>query len=238
MEQELSLEWIPKNLEHIRRRIVQASERAGRPPEEVTLIAVSKTVGADLINAAVAAGADTLGENRVQEVLAKRDAVPPEVSWHLIGHLQTNKVRQIIDKVALIHSLDSRHLAEELQKRAEQMDLTVKVLVEVNVGAEDSKFGLSPDQVAPFLKSLSDLDRVHILGLMTVAPFLEDLESVRMVFRSLKRLFDEMKELNLPNVQMLHLSMGMTHDFEVAIEEGATMVRVGTGIFGARDYTV
>ncbi len=231
------MQQISENLKAVQQRIEAACRRAGRDPAEVTLITVSKTIDVDRINAAVAAGAATLGENRVQEVLAKRDAVSPEVRWHLIGHLQTNKVRQIIDKVDLIHSLDSLHLAEEIQKRAQLAGRTVDLLVEVNVGAEESKFGLDPAAVRGFLESLQGMDRIRILGLMTVAPFLEDPESVRMVFRSLKGLFDELKDLKLPNVQMMHLSMGMTHDFEVAIEEGATMVRVGTGIFGARDYT-
>lgn len=237
MEQEQPMQQISENFKAVQQRIEAACRRAGRDPAVVTLITVSKTIDVDRINAAVAAGAATLGENRVQEVLAKRDAVSPEVRWHLIGHLQTNKVRQIIDKVDLIHSLDSLHLAEEIQKRAQLAGRTVDLLVEVNVGAEDSKFGLAPEAVRGFLESLQGMDRIRILGLMTVAPFLEDPESVRMVFRSLKGLFDELKDLKLPNVQMMHLSMGMTHDFEVAIEEGATMVRVGTGIFGARDYT-
>lgn len=229
---------IEQNIQDIKNRITAACIRSGRATDSVKLIAVTKTIDVEQINLAVAAGMDTLGENRVQEVLHKFESVDANVSWHLIGHLQTNKVRQIIDRVDLIHSLDSLHLAAELQKRALQRKRPVGVLVEVNVGQEDSKFGLSPEAVPEFLRSLQGLDHIHVRGLMTVAPFLDDPEDVRIVFRRLKALFEEMKQLDLPNVQMEHLSMGMTHDFEVAIEEGATMIRVGTGIFGARNYAV
>lgn len=229
---------IEANIQEIRARIAAACQRSNRHPDDVTLIAVTKTIAPELINQAVTAGLRLLGENRVQEVLHKADAVTPGVTWHLIGHLQTNKVRQIIDRVELIHSLDSLHLAQELQKRAQLRGKPVQVLVEVNIGQEASKFGLAPESVKDFLISLQTLDFIEIKGLMTVAPFLDDPEDVRMVFRSLKMLFDELKQLDMPNVRMEHLSMGMTHDFEVAIEEGATMIRVGTGIFGARNYAV
>ncbi len=229
---------IAENIKHIQSRIDDACRRSGRDPASVQLITVTKTIDVDQIGIAVAAGMTILGENRVQEVLHKYEAVGPDICWHLIGHLQTNKVRQIIDKVELIHSLDSIHLAHELQKRASHRGKPVEVLVEVNVGQEASKFGLLPEQVPVFLESLQDMDHVQVRGLMTVAPFLEDPEDVRIVFRSLKTLFEDMKTLDLPNVRMEHLSMGMTHDFEVAIEEGATMVRVGTGIFGSRNYAV
>ncbi len=229
---------IADNIQDIRSRIEAACKRSGRSPDSVQLIAVTKTIDTAQINLAVAAGMTVLGENRVQEVLHKYEAVSPNVQWHLIGHLQTNKVRQIIDHVTLIHSLDSIHLAQELQKRASQRGKPVQVLIEVNVGEEDSKFGLSTAEVPDFLHSLKEMNFIQVQGLMTVAPFLEDPEDVRIVFRRLKILFDDMKALDLPNVRMEHLSMGMTHDFEVAIEEGATMVRVGTGIFGSRHYAV
>lgn len=229
---------IAENIQDIQARIAAACRRSGRDPATVRLIAVTKTIDVEQINIAVEAGMRVLGENRVQEVLHKYESVRPEVSWHLIGHLQTNKVRQIIDRVDLIHSLDSLHLAHELQKRACHRGRPVEVLVEVNVGQEASKFGLSPEDVPEFLKSLQEMNFIHIRGLMTVAPFLDNPEDVRMVFRRLKTLFEDMKHLELPNVRMEHLSMGMTHDFEVAIEEGATMIRVGTGIFGARNYAV
>lgn len=229
---------IAQNIDDIRSRIKAACLRSGRDPDSVQLIAVTKTIDAEQINIAVEAGLNILGENRVQEVLHKYEAINGDVSWHLIGHLQTNKVRQIIDRVTLIHSLDSLHLANELQKRASLRNKPVQVLVEVNVGQEATKFGLSPDEVSEFLESLKDMDHIHVRGLMTVAPFLEDPEDDRMVFRRLKDLFEDLKKLNLPNVQMEHLSMGMTHDFEIAVEEGATMVRVGTGIFGTRNYAV
>jgi len=229
---------IAENIRDIRSRIEAACGRSGRSPDSVQLIAVTKTIDTEQINLAVEAGMTVLGENRVQEVLHKYEAVSPDVQWHLIGHLQTNKVRQIIDRVTLIHSLDSIHLAHELQKRASQRGKPVQVLIEVNVGQEASKFGLSTADVPEFLRSLKEMDFIQVQGLMTVAPFLEDPEDVRIVFRRLKILFDDMKALDLPNVRMEHLSMGMTHDFEVAIEEGATMVRVGTGIFGSRHYAV
>lgn len=229
---------IKENLSEVQSRIEAACRRSGRDPASVKLITVTKTIDVDRINQAVAAGAVILGENRVQEVLHKYQDVSPGVSWHLIGHLQTNKVRQIIDKVDMIHSLESIHLANELQKRASQRQKPVQVLIEVNVGQEESKFGLPVEKVHGFLRSLEEMDFIHIRGLMTVAPFIENPEHVRMVFRSLKTLFEDLKNIDIPNVRMDHLSMGMTHDFEVAVEEGATMVRVGTGIFGARNYPV
>lgn len=229
---------IAQNIDDIRSRIKAACLRSGRDPDSVKLIAVTKTIDAEQINIAVEAGLNILGENRVQEVLHKYEAINGDVSWHLIGHLQTNKVRHIIDRVTLIHSLDSIHLANELQKRASLRNKPVQVLVEVNVGQEATKFGLPPDEVAGFLESLKGMDHIQVRGLMTVAPFLEDPEDDRMIFRRLKDLFEDLKKLNLPNVQMEHLSMGMTHDFEIAVEEGATMVRVGTGIFGTRNYAV
>ncbi len=229
---------IQENLSEIQERIEAACKRSGRSPESVQLITVTKTIDVDRINQAVAAGAVILGENRVQEVLHKYREVSSDVSWHLIGHLQTNKVRQIIDRVDMIHSLDSLNLAHELQKRASLRQKPVQVLIEVNVGQEDSKFGLSVEEVPTFLKSLEEMNFIQVRGLMTVAPFLEDPEHVRMVFRSLKTLFEDLKKYTIPNVRMEHLSMGMTHDFEVAVEEGATMIRVGTGIFGARNYPV
>lgn len=229
---------IAENIQDIQSRIEAACQRSGRAVSSVRLIAVTKTIDVEQINLAVQAGMTILGENRVQEVLSKYESVSPDVSWHLIGHLQTNKVRQIIDHVTLIHSLDSVHLAHELQKRASQRGKAVEVLIEVNVGQEASKFGLSPEDVPAFLESLKDMNFIRVCGLMTVAPFLPDPEDVRIVFRRLKTLFDAMKHINQPNVTMEHLSMGMTHDFEVAVEEGATMVRVGTGIFGSRNYAV
>ncbi len=229
---------IAQNLKQVQQRIEAACGRCGRDPASVQLITVTKTIDTERINQAVEAGALILGENRVQEVLHKYEAVGSSVSWHLIGHLQTNKVRQIIDRVDLIHSLDSVHLAQELQKRASLRQKPVEVLIEVNVGQEESKFGLSTEQVPAFVASLAEMDFIQIRGLMTVAPFLDDPENVRMVFRSLKTLFEDLKKIEQPNVRMEHLSMGMTHDFEVAIEEGATMVRVGTGIFGSRNYPV
>jgi PLP dependent protein len=177
-----------------------------------------------------------VGENKVQEILRKYDAIPDDVQWHLIGHLQTNKVRQILDHVALIHSVDSVHLASEIQKRAEKSGRIVDSLIEVNVAQEESKHGLKLGDVEPLLREIEAMKNIRICGLMTVAPFTDDPEDVRIYFKELKQLFDHLKGVKLENVKMEILSMGMTNDFEVAIEEGATLIRVGTGIFGERDY--
>ncbi len=215
-------------------QIAEACKRAGRDQREVTLIAVSKTKPVELLKEAYEGGARQFGENRVQELLFKIPQMPEDVRWHLIGHLQTNKVRQIVGKTCLIHSVDSVKLAREIEKESEKQNLVTDILLEVNVAEEESKFGFLLDETEEALKIIHDFSHVRVCGLMTVAPFVEDAEKNRPVFRKLYEFYVDMKTKNIDNGSMTTLSMGMTGDFQVAIEEGATMVRVGTGIFGAR----
>ncbi len=214
---------IKENLEEVREKIRQACQRSGRREEEVTLISVSKTKPVEMLEEAYEAGSRDFGENRVQEIMEKYGQMPEDVRWHMIGHLQKNKVRQVIDKAVLIHSVDTVELAEQIEKDAAKRDLTVDILLEVNVAEEESKFGFR-----------TDLPHVHIKGLMTIAPFVSNSEDNREVFKKLYQLYVDIRSKNIDNVNMSVLSMGMTGDYEVAIEEGATMIRVGTGIFGAR----
>ena len=200
------------------------------------MLAVSKTIDVERIKEAVDCGLTSLGENKVQEIMDKYDAMGPDVKWHLIGHLQTNKVKYIIDKVDLIHSVESLKLAEEISKRAEAKGVTANILLEVNVADEESKFGIKVDECEEMVRKISVLPNIVIRGLMTVAPFVENPEENRGYFRQLKQLLVDINSKKIDNVNMEVLSMGMTGDYEVAIEEGATIVRVGTGIFGARVY--
>lgn len=227
---------IQVNINDIRKEISQICQNCGRNPEDITLIAVTKTIDPDRINYAVECGASDLGENKVQEIMDKYDNISKNVKWHLIGHLQSNKVKYIIDKVELIHSVDSFKLAEEISKRAEKHNLKKDVLVQINVAKEDTKFGIDIEAAVDFVKSISGLDNICIKGLMTIAPYDENPELVRPVFRQLKEKFDELAQMNLPNTDMKYLSMGMSNDYPVAIEEGANMIRIGTAIFGKRNY--
>lgn len=227
---------IEKNLYEIKKRIEEAALRSGRKPEEIELITVSKTVDVPRIKQAVDAGARLLGENRVQEILEKYDELSPYASFHLIGHLQKNKVKYIIGKVSLIHSVESKALAEEIDKRARQAGIIQHILIEVNVSGEESKFGVKPDETAELVKSISEYENVRVDGLMTIAPFGAEEDELRRIFRGLKNIAGKIEALDIKNVSMKELSMGMTNDFELAVEEGATMVRVGTGIFGERNY--
>ena len=229
---------VAENYREVDRRVGEACARSGRNRKEVTLIAVSKTKPVELIREAVDAGADVFGENKVQELCDKYEQLPKTLHWHLIGHLQRNKVKYIVDKVDLIHSVDSMRLAEEISKEAEKKQTDVKVLIEVNVAQEESKFGVSVDETEELVREIAKLPRIHVLGLMTIAPNVSDPEENRPVFRTLKKLAVDIKMKNIDNVRMDVLSMGMTGDYQVAIEEGATMVRVGTGIFGERNYSV
>ncbi|MBI5473038.1 MAG: YggS family pyridoxal phosphate-dependent enzyme [Ignavibacteriae bacterium] len=227
---------IRENIEEIRRRIESACRRSGRHASEVTLLAVSKTFLAGAVDEAVSAGLNDVGENYVQELLEKREALKSrDVRWHFIGHLQSNKVKYIAEWIHLIHSLDNAGLAHELDKRAEQVKRTLDVLVEVNTTDEQSKFGVRPEKAVEFVRSLTDLSHIRLAGLMTIGPFLPDPEGSRPMFRTLRQLRDEIAALHQQNVTMQHLSMGMTGDFEVAIDEGATIVRIGTAIFGKRE---
>ncbi len=225
---------IQRNLHRIQREIGQACQRAGRAEGEVTLIAVSKTKPIELLREAYDGGTREFGENRVQELLSKIPLMPSDVRWHLIGHLQTNKVRQVIGKTCLIHSVDSLKLAGEIEKESKRQDVVTDILLEVNVAREESKFGFLLEEVEEALKTIGGFPHVRVCGLMTVAPFVEDAEKNRAVFRKLYDFYVDMKTKNIDNGSMTILSMGMTGDFGVAVEEGATMVRVGTGIFGAR----
>ncbi len=223
---------IGENVENIRQRIARACEHAGRKPEEITLVAVTKTFSAEFVRGAVQAGILDIGENFVQELRDKRAELHDEgIRWHFIGHLQTNKVKYIADWVFLVHSVDSLALGKEISKRAEQARRTIDILLEVNTTGEQSKFGLRPDAVIASVKGLSGLPNINVAGLMTIGPFLPDPEGSRPAFRLLRELRDAAVKqgFHLP-----HLSMGMTNDFEVAIGEGATLIRVGTAIFGKR----
>ncbi|HHZ02834.1 MAG TPA: YggS family pyridoxal phosphate-dependent enzyme [Tissierellia bacterium] len=228
---------IKENVDIILKRIEESAKKSGRDFRDITVIAVSKTVDAQRAKEAVESGIINLGENRVQELVKKYEELKDtNVKWHMIGHLQRNKVKYIIDKVEMIHSVESLSLAEEINKRAAQKNLLCKVLIELNIGGEESKFGISEDSIYEFLKSMEDFENIKVMGLMTVAPFSENPEDVRWVFRKMKNIFDEISGMNYKNTQMKYLSMGMTNDFEIAIEEGANIIRIGTAIFGAREY--
>ena len=227
---------IRDNLAQVRGNIAAACRRAGRSPDEVTLLAVSKTKPVEMIKACMDAGQTAFGENYVQEIEEKYALLGDAVKWHMIGHLQRNKVRYILDKVSLIHSVDSIRLAEQIQREAEKRDIRVQVLLEVNVAHEESKWGFAPEETEESVRAVSAFANVHICGLMTSAPVTEDPETNRIYFRQLRQLYERIGAINIPNVDMQVLSMGMTGDYAVAVEEGSTLVRVGTGIFGERDY--
>lgn len=227
-----------ENYRAVEERVAAACKRAGRNPEEVTLIAVSKTKPVSMIEELLSIGVRDFGENKVQEIVQKTETLPDGLHWHMIGHLQRNKVKYIADKVCLIHSVDSLRLAQEISKEAVKKQRTVPILLEVNVAGEESKFGVSPKEAASLAKAAGQLPNIAVQGLMTIAPYVENPEENRMIFRELKNLSVDIAGKNFDNVTMRVLSMGMTGDYEVAIEEGATHVRVGTGIFGERDYSI
>ncbi|MEG0249946.1 MAG: YggS family pyridoxal phosphate-dependent enzyme [Peptostreptococcus sp.] len=228
---------IDKNLDKVRHNIEDVAQECGRDFEEILLLGVTKTVDTDMVEEAIKYGITDVGENKPQELSRKYEVIGDRVKWHQIGSLQTNKVKYIIDKVELIHSLDRMSLAKEIQKRAEQHDVTVKCLVQVNISKEESKHGIYREDVENFIRNCSaEYDRIKITGLMTMAPFDAEKEEVRSVFRGLKKLSEDISKLKLPNVEMKDLSMGMSQDFDIAIEEGATIVRIGTSIFGKRSY--
>lgn len=227
---------VAENLAQVRKNINESCNKINRDPNEVTLIAVSKTKPVEMLKEAYDAGARVFGENKVQEIVDKYDQMPSDVKWHMIGHLQRNKVKYIIDKVALIHSVDSIRLAETIEKEAAKHNITANILIEVNVAKEESKFGLMPEELDEFIDKIKDFKHIQVKGLMTIAPFVENPETNRAIFRSLRKLSVDISNKNVDNVNVSILSMGMTNDYTVAVEEGATMVRVGTGIFGARNY--
>lgn len=224
---------IEKAIQDIKKNI-QEAQKSSFAAKDVLLLAVTKTVDPVRINEAVACGITAVGENRVQELEKKFDQVEKGVSWHLIGHLQTNKVKYIVDKVALIHSLDSISLAKEINKRSGQAGRRMPVLVQVNVADEDTKFGIAPKETMDFIKEVSVMPNIHIQGLMTIGPFVSEPEEVRPIFRCLRELRDEVSSQGLSGVDMNYLSMGMTNDYQVAVEEGANIIRVGSAIFGQR----
>jgi len=227
---------IKSNLDNVEQNILEACNKSGRNREEITLIAVSKTKPVSLLEDAYSAGVRDFGENKVQELCEKYEVMPQDIRWHMIGHLQTNKVKYLIGKTALIHSVDSYKLACEIEKQAAKHDCIMDVLIEVNIAEEETKFGLSEEEVINLVKDVAKLPHVRIKGLMTVAPYVVDSEENRPFFRKIKQLSVDIDNENIDNVSMNILSMGMTGDYMVAIEEGATMVRVGTGIFGERNY--
>lgn len=231
------MENIRENIENIRKRIADAAQRVGRDTDDVKLISVTKTVDIDKVEEAIEAGSLDAGENKPQELARKYDVLGNKIRWHQIGSLQTNKVKYIIDKVCMIHSLDREGLAEEIDKRASKINRVIDCLVQVNISGEESKHGMTREEVEPFIRLVSEkYHNIKIKGLMTMAPFDAERDEIRKVFRNLKELSEEINNMNIENVDMTELSMGMTNDFEIAIEEGATMVRVGTAIFGKRNY--
>jgi PLP dependent protein len=227
---------INDNLDILGKRIKRSCGKSGRNISEITLVAVTKTLSTDIVKKALSAGIVDLGENKVQELVSKKNELPDNIRWHLIGHLQKNKVKYIAEFVHMIHSIDSYDLAIEVDKQAKKFKRQIPVLIQVNTSDEDSKFGTEPENALALVKAAAGLENIKVSGLMTIGAFFKDAEMVRPCFKNLKSIFDKIKGLDLKNVDMKHLSMGMTNDFEVAIEEGATIVRIGTALFGERNY--
>lgn len=227
---------IKENILKVEENISNALKRSGREKENVKLIAVTKTIDIDRINEAIGAGAKDIGENKVQELEEKYDIIGNTANYHMIGHLQTNKVRNIIGKTSLIHSLDRMSLAKELDKRSGGSNIITEVLIQVNVAEEESKYGFKVKEVLPFIEQILAFENIKVRGLMTMAPFTKDEVVLRNVFRRLFNLKEDILSRNYENLTMDYLSMGMTNDYEIAIEEGSNMIRVGSGIFGSRNY--
>ncbi len=225
-----------ENLQHINATIQTAAQKSGRSIEDITLITVTKTIDIPTIQNAVSLGTIHLGENKVQEFLSKYDSIPSDVHWHLIGHLQTNKVKYIIPKVKLIHSVDTEKLALEINRKSKECNSPTDILIQVNIAEEDTKYGISPEKVVPLLSAIGSLPYIHVKGLMTIAPYMENPEDNRIYFKQMYDLFIDISNKNMNNIHMEFLSMGMTNDYAIAIEEGSNMVRIGTGIFGSRIY--
>lgn len=238
MEEKYDAGMVTENLKIVEERIAAACKRSGRKREEVTLIAVSKTKPVSMIEEVYHTGLRVFGENKVQELTEKYELLPSDIQWQMIGHLQRNKVKYIIDKASLIHSVDSLRLLETIDKEAKKKDMTARVLLEVNMAKEETKFGLMPEEVMEFIDKVPQFKNVLVEGLMTIAPNTDDPETNRQIFSALRKLSVDIADKNIDNIHMGVLSMGMTNDYEVAIEEGATMVRVGTGIFGKRNYAL
>ena len=227
---------IQENIKDVEERIKASCEKCGRNPEDVTLIAVSKTKPVSMLQEAYDYGCRDFGENKVQELVDKYEQMPKDIRWHMIGHLQRNKVKYIVDKVYLIHSVDSLRLAEEINKEAGKKGVSVSILVEVNVAGEESKFGTTAEEAYKLVEEIAKLPNIIVKGLMTIAPYVEISEENKQYFEKLRQIYVDIIDKNIDNVYMEELSMGMTGDYEVAITQGATYVRVGTGIFGERSY--
>lgn len=226
------------NLNHVIKNIYESCNEKGLDKENITLIAVSKTKPAEMIQELYDAGCRNFGENKVQELVDKYEVLPKDIQWHMIGHLQRNKVKYIVDKVSLIHSVDSFRLAEMIEKEAEKKNCVVNILIEVNMAKEKSKYGVYPEDVEKLLREISSLSHIRVKGLMTVAPNVKKSEENREIFTKMKKLSVDIAEKNIDNITMSILSMGMSNDYTIAVEEGANMVRVGTSIFGARNYNI
>jgi pyridoxal phosphate enzyme (YggS family) len=227
------MDSIAGNINYVFEQVRVAAENANRDPAEVTVVAVTKTVPVERIEQAVAAGLNVLGENRVQELTAKYPRLPG-VEWHLIGHLQSNKVKYVVDKISLLHSLDSFSLAEVINKRMVSLAQSMDVLVQVNIADESTKFGIKPADTELFIDKIRALPGIKIRGLMTIGPYAASEQEIRGVFRQLRLLAEKVKTIDFPEVGMKHLSMGMSNDYRIAVEEGATLIRVGSTIFGQR----
>lgn len=235
-EEGVAMGIIEDNLGIVKGRIRAACQRSGRDPNKVKLIAVSKNFPIEIMQTAYEAGQCYFGENRVQELCDKLPQLPEEIEWHLIGTLQRNKVKNVLGKVALIHSVDSLALAEEISKQAERRKMLINILLQVNIAGEITKHGFAPEKIIEQIKEIGKLSGIKIKGLMTIAPQVKEPEEVRPVFRDLRIIARDIEQLHIPGVEMKELSMGMSDDFEVAVEEGATLVRIGSGIFGQRNY--
>lgn len=225
------------NLKSVEERIAAACRRAGRDRDSVKLVCVTKTKPLPMLEEAYRDGYRAFGENKVQEISLKKPQLPSDIRWHMIGHLQTNKVKQVLPNVVMIHSVESEHLANEISKQAVKLGIEIPVLIEVNIAKEESKFGVMPEDAAQFIRNIAPLPGMKIRGLMTSAPYTENPETNRVYFRNLRELAIDINGQNIDNVSMYELSMGMSGDFEVAVEEGATIVRVGSAIFGERHYS-
>lgn len=226
------------NLKSVQQQVARAAANAGRNTADITLIAVSKTKPVDMISEIYDCGIREFGENKVQEILSKSEVLPDDINWHMIGHLQRNKVKQVISRAVLIHSVDSMRLAQAISDEAVKQNITVEILLEVNVAGEDTKFGFTMEETPQVLPEIAKLPNIMVRGLMTSAPFVDNPEDNRRYFKQLKQLCVDLKAKNIDNTSMDFLSMGMTNDFQVAIEEGATHIRVGTAIFGERNYII
>lgn len=229
---------ILEKIKQVEENIIKSCEKVGRDPKEVTLIAVSKTKPYTAIEEALPSGVLDYGENKVQELTEKYEILPKDIRWHMIGHLQRNKVKYLVGKVELIHSVDSLRLANQIETEFAKKNEIANILIEVNMANEESKFGITSETTEQLVREISKLEHVRIKGLMTIAPYTDNPETNREYFRNMKKLSVDITEKNIDNVSMNVLSMGMTGDYQVAIEEGATMIRVGTGIFGERNYNI